>query len=70
MRSLLLPWLLLCPLLSVTSLCRRFFKSPNFDGWYRQRHKEMTQKLEALHLEAICDAVRSPAAVKTSLSGA
>ncbi|KAM6100989.1 protein DENND6B [Pterocles gutturalis] len=37
-------------------LYRRFFKSPNFDGWYRQRHKEMTQKLEALHLEAICDA--------------
>uniref|UniRef100_A0A8C0FPW4 DENN domain containing 6B n=1 Tax=Bubo bubo TaxID=30461 RepID=A0A8C0FPW4_BUBBB len=39
-------------------LYRRFFKSPNFDGWYRQRHKEMTQKLEALHLEAICEAVR------------
>nr|XP_047908601.1 protein DENND6B isoform X3 [Anser cygnoides] len=37
-------------------LYRRFFKSPNFDGWYRQRHKEMTQKLEALHLEAICEA--------------
>ncbi|XP_060980233.1 protein DENND6B isoform X3 [Dama dama] len=32
---------------------RRFFKSPHFDGWYRQRHREMTQKLEALHLEAI-----------------
>lgn len=37
---------------------RRFFRSPNFDGWYRQRHKEMAQKLEALHLEAICEAVR------------
>ncbi|XP_058937415.1 protein DENND6B isoform X1 [Kogia breviceps] len=37
-------------------LYRRFFKSPHFDGWYRQRHKEMTQKLEALHLEAICEA--------------
>ncbi|XP_057597367.1 protein DENND6B isoform X5 [Hippopotamus amphibius kiboko] len=37
---------------------RRFFKSPHFDGWYRQRHKEMAQKLEALHLEAICEAVR------------
>lgn len=36
---------------------RRFFKSPNFDGWYRQRHREMTQKLEALHLEVICEAV-------------
>ncbi|XP_054029838.1 protein DENND6B isoform X2 [Dryobates pubescens] len=37
-------------------LYRRFFRSPNFEGWYRQRHKEMTQKLEALHLEAICEA--------------
>uniref|UniRef100_A0A4X2JYZ6 DENN domain containing 6B n=1 Tax=Vombatus ursinus TaxID=29139 RepID=A0A4X2JYZ6_VOMUR len=37
-------------------LYRRFFKSPNFDGWYRQRHREMTQKLEALHLEVICEA--------------
>ncbi|XP_020946974.1 protein DENND6B isoform X6 [Sus scrofa] len=35
---------------------RRFFKSPHFDGWYRQRRKEMAQKLEALHLEAICEA--------------
>ncbi|XP_055963017.1 protein DENND6B isoform X4 [Sorex fumeus] len=37
-------------------LYRRFFKSPHFDGWFRQRHREMTQKLEALHLEAICEA--------------
>lgn len=37
-------------------LYRRFFKSPHFDGWYRQRHKEMAHKLEALHLEAICEA--------------
>ncbi|XP_069580235.1 protein DENND6B isoform X3 [Brachyistius frenatus] len=37
-------------------LYRKFFRSPNFDGWYRHRHKEMTQKLESLHLEAICDA--------------
>ncbi|XP_054843673.1 protein DENND6B [Eublepharis macularius] len=37
-------------------LYRRFFRSPNFDGWYRQRRKEMTLKLEALHLEAICEA--------------
>lgn len=36
---------------------RRFFRSPNFDGWYRQRHKEMTHQLEALHLEAISEAV-------------
>lgn len=37
-------------------LYRKFFRSPNFDGWYRQRHREMTQKLECLHLEVICDA--------------
>ncbi len=36
---------------------RRFFRSPNFDGWYRLRHREMTQKVECLHLEAICTAV-------------
>ncbi|XP_026577699.1 protein DENND6B isoform X3 [Pseudonaja textilis] len=38
------------------ALYRRFFKSPNFDGWFRQRHQEMRQKLEALHLEAIAEA--------------
>ncbi|KAG7274196.1 hypothetical protein CRUP_008572 [Coryphaenoides rupestris] len=37
-------------------LYRRFFRSPNFDGWYRLRRREMTQKLECLHLEAVCDA--------------
>uniref|UniRef100_A0ABM5GLA8 Protein DENND6B isoform X3 n=1 Tax=Pogona vitticeps TaxID=103695 RepID=A0ABM5GLA8_9SAUR len=37
-------------------LYRRFFRSPNFDGWYRQRRREMMHKLEALHLEAICEA--------------
>uniref|UniRef100_A0A7N5ZUT2 UDENN domain-containing protein n=1 Tax=Anabas testudineus TaxID=64144 RepID=A0A7N5ZUT2_ANATE len=37
-------------------LYRKFFRSPNFNGWYRQRNKEMTQKLESLHLEVICDA--------------
>ncbi|KAJ8006471.1 hypothetical protein DPEC_G00107600 [Dallia pectoralis] len=37
-------------------LYRRFFRSPNFDGWYRLRHKEMSQKLECLYLEVICDA--------------
>uniref|UniRef100_A0AAQ5ZJW0 UDENN domain-containing protein n=1 Tax=Amphiprion ocellaris TaxID=80972 RepID=A0AAQ5ZJW0_AMPOC len=40
-------------------LYRKFFRSPNFDGWYRQRHKEMTQKLESLHLEVVCEAVSS-----------
>ncbi|XP_036093682.1 protein DENND6B isoform X14 [Rousettus aegyptiacus] len=37
-------------------LYRRFFKSPHFDGWYRQRRREMAHKLEALHLEAVCEA--------------
>ncbi|XP_051976442.1 protein DENND6B-like [Xyrauchen texanus] len=37
-------------------LYRRFFRSPNFDGWYRLKHREMTQKVECLHLEAICAA--------------
>uniref|UniRef100_A0A8C7ZMU7 DENN/MADD domain containing 6Aa n=1 Tax=Oryzias sinensis TaxID=183150 RepID=A0A8C7ZMU7_9TELE len=36
-------------------LYRCFLKSPNFDGWFRSRRKEMTQKLEALHLEALCE---------------
>ncbi|XP_077450372.1 protein DENND6B [Stigmatopora argus] len=39
-----------------TGLYRKFFKSPNFDGWYRHRHGEMTRKLESLHLEAVCEA--------------
>nr|XP_023671791.1 protein DENND6B-like [Paramormyrops kingsleyae] len=37
-------------------LYRRFFRSPNFDGWFRLRHREMTQKLECLHLEVISEA--------------
>ncbi|KAG8518006.1 Protein DENND6B [Galemys pyrenaicus] len=37
-------------------LYRRFFKSPHFDGWYLQRRREMARQLEALHLEAICEA--------------
>uniref|UniRef100_A0AAY4DV31 UDENN domain-containing protein n=1 Tax=Denticeps clupeoides TaxID=299321 RepID=A0AAY4DV31_9TELE len=37
-------------------LYRRFFRSVNFDGWYRLRHREMTQKVESLHLQVICDA--------------
>ncbi|KAJ8404123.1 hypothetical protein AAFF_G00344730 [Aldrovandia affinis] len=36
-------------------LYRHFLRCPNFDGWFRNRRKEMTQKLEALHLEALCD---------------
>jgi hypothetical protein len=37
-------------------LYRRFFKSPNFVGWYNQRHREMTQKLQLLHLESLSEA--------------
>ncbi|MGH0152051.1 UNVERIFIED_CONTAM: hypothetical protein FKN15_073266 [Acipenser sinensis] len=33
----------------------QFLKSPNFDGWFRTRRKEVSQKLEALHLEALCE---------------
>uniref|UniRef100_A0A8C5QX52 DENN domain containing 6A n=1 Tax=Leptobrachium leishanense TaxID=445787 RepID=A0A8C5QX52_9ANUR len=36
-------------------LYKHFLRSPNFDGWFRVRRKEMTQKLEALHLEALCN---------------
>ncbi|XP_013404768.1 protein DENND6A isoform X2 [Lingula anatina] len=35
-------------------LYRKFFKCPNFDGWYHFRQKEVNQKLQALHLEALC----------------
>ncbi|RMB99937.1 hypothetical protein DUI87_23345 [Hirundo rustica rustica] len=40
-------------------LYRHFLKSPNFDGWFRSRQKEMTQKLEALHLEALCNELQA-----------
>uniref|UniRef100_A0A674NQS7 DENN/MADD domain containing 6Aa n=1 Tax=Takifugu rubripes TaxID=31033 RepID=A0A674NQS7_TAKRU len=36
-------------------LYRNFLKSPNFDGWFRTRRREMIHKLEALHLEALCE---------------
>ncbi|KAM9326138.1 protein DENND6A [Gastrophryne carolinensis] len=36
-------------------LYRHFLRSPNFDGWFRSRRKEMTQKLEALQLDALCN---------------
>ncbi|XP_069823095.1 protein DENND6A [Dendropsophus ebraccatus] len=36
-------------------LYRHFLRSPNFDGWFRARRKEMMQKLEALQLEALCN---------------
>lgn len=38
-------------------LYRRFFRSPNFSGWYNAKYKGMSQKLHILQLEALCDAV-------------
>ncbi|KAM4602306.1 protein DENND6B, partial [Discoglossus pictus] len=37
-------------------LYRRFLKSPHFDGWYRQKQREMRDRLETAHLKVICDA--------------
>ncbi|XP_022236766.1 protein DENND6A-like, partial [Limulus polyphemus] len=34
----------------------RFFRCVNFAGWYNARYSEVTQKLQALHIEAISDA--------------
>ena len=39
-------------------LYRRYFKSPNFEGWYYQRQKEVNQKLQILHMDALCNSVR------------
>uniref|UniRef100_A0AAZ3NSE0 UDENN domain-containing protein n=1 Tax=Oncorhynchus tshawytscha TaxID=74940 RepID=A0AAZ3NSE0_ONCTS len=38
-------------------LYRQFLRCPNFDGWFRNRRREMMKKLEALHLEAVCEEV-------------
>mgnify|MGYP003691296967 CR=1 FL=1 len=38
-------------------LYRKFFRSPNFEGWYQQRQIEVNQKLQVLHMEALCNAV-------------
>ncbi|VDI55569.1 Hypothetical predicted protein [Mytilus galloprovincialis] len=37
-------------------LYQRFFRSSNFEGWYKFRQHEVNQKLQVLHLEAICEA--------------
>ena len=36
-------------------LYKRFFKSPNFVGWYSQRNREVSQKLQLLHLESLAE---------------
>lgn len=35
------------------ALYRKFFKSANFEGWFRHRQREIRQKLELLQLEAL-----------------
>ncbi|KAK0078445.1 hypothetical protein PV325_002477 [Microctonus aethiopoides] len=37
-------------------LYKRFFRSPNFSGWFHSRYTELTQKLQALQLEALSQA--------------
>ncbi|ELU00735.1 hypothetical protein CAPTEDRAFT_175751 [Capitella teleta] len=37
-------------------LYRRFFRSLNFEGWLRYRQQEVNQKLQAIHVEALCQA--------------
>ncbi|XP_015599764.1 protein DENND6A isoform X2 [Cephus cinctus] len=45
-------------------LYRRFFRSPNFAGWFHTRYTELTQKLQAIQLEAL-----SRADLKTWVQG-
>ena len=37
-------------------VCFRFLRSPNFVGWYNQRHREVSNKLALLHLESLAEA--------------
>ena len=39
-----------------TSLYQKFFKSPNFEAWFCKRRQEVNNKLQILHLEALCSA--------------
>lgn len=52
-------WSRLFPSILLTSFCsfRSFFKSANFEGWFRNRQYEIQQKLQLLHLEALSVAV-------------
>jgi hypothetical protein len=38
-------------------LYRKFFRSPNFNGWFNMRYTDLALKLQALHLEALSNAV-------------
>ncbi|CAK9826156.1 Protein DENND6A [Anthophora retusa] len=37
-------------------LYRRFFRSPNFSGWFHTRYTELSQKLQVIQLEALSQA--------------
>ncbi|CAG9759957.1 unnamed protein product [Ceutorhynchus assimilis] len=37
-------------------LYRKFFRSRNFNSWYNSRYRELSQKLQALHTEALSNA--------------
>lgn len=39
-----------------TGLYKKFFRSPNFKGWYEIRYHELIQTLQALQLKALSDA--------------
>ncbi|RZC38555.1 DENND6A, partial [Asbolus verrucosus] len=36
-------------------LYKKFFRSPNFNGWFNMRYTDLALKLQALHLEALSD---------------
>ncbi|CAG0921681.1 unnamed protein product [Notodromas monacha] len=38
------------------ALYKRFFRSPNFSGWFNARYKEVHQKLQVLHCTALAEA--------------
>ncbi|XP_064604791.1 LOW QUALITY PROTEIN: protein DENND6A-like [Liolophura sinensis] len=37
-------------------LYRKFFRSHNFEGWFYRRQHEVNQKLQLVHMEALCEA--------------
>lgn len=39
-------------------LYKRFFRSPNFSGWFHTRYTELSQQLQAKQLEKLSQAVR------------
>jgi hypothetical protein len=38
-------------------LYKRFFRSTNFRAWFDQRYDNLTQTLETLQIQALCDSV-------------